>query len=76
FWVLGVGVRVCIDNNHKRLRRAFFKLFSRSEPLPSRRRYTGRAKPTLRGARLSTSAPARTPRRHAWFSSKFGVIGK
>ncbi|HZL20297.1 MAG TPA: hypothetical protein VFG23_21370, partial [Polyangia bacterium] len=48
-WVLGVGVRVCIDNNHKRLRRAFFKLFSRSEPLPSRRRYTGRAKPTLIG---------------------------
>ncbi|HZL17996.1 MAG TPA: hypothetical protein VFG23_09650, partial [Polyangia bacterium] len=58
-WVLGVGVRVCIDNNHKRLRRAFFKLFSRSEPLPSRRRYTGRAKPTLRThflENLSTSA--------------------
>lgn len=58
--MLGVGVRVCIDNNHKRLRRAFFKLFSRSEPLPSRRRYTGRAKPTLMAldAIVHTRGPA------------------
>ena len=44
FWVLGVGVCVCIDNNHQHSRRAFFQATSAilAQPLSSPRRPSAR----------------------------------